>query len=841
MSNFSKDSILNLEKNHSETFQLSSNTKKLISKILNEEMNLNFKKFITPYQVDIKNKKYFKEYLSEISLELISYSYKKKGISKYIFSKYYKLSGMICIRLFSVFNENNDNNEFLSAENFIENMLNLFTGDFDYLSKLIFKLFDFKNDGNITYEEVCIILSYIPIRHSNYDNKKFKFEQDEFIDRIQTQKEIALALKVLFSSKKNILTYNEFVNIIKDKSSDIFIFLLLYLFEKKPFSKEIIELYKEESTSEEEEESDDDNNDNKEDIFIKPPMINEDKTMTPQIVNKSVIYNNKNTPLNGPIYIYKSNIHKGSDENNSNKKNNNNNILFHSKSEKQLIKSVNENDEKNTENIYRKISYQKENKLFPVKRKSKIIKKNQSFHFKSKWDLKHFSLSGVNNISDSEDSEISIESEKEKEQEINSDKDEEMSDNSGLNQELNLNNDNKKNLKEGYFYKLSSNGKIKKIIIKLINNHLFYYKTCDCHCGVDCLVRAFIKESYPREINGKYYYCFLLIFRKKEKEFFFDKEEEYLSWLKLLKKILHCEDINDLYDIQNKIGEGRFALVYKGIHKPSKRTVAIKILEKKNLNIQEINMIHNEIEILKICQHPNILKLYDIIENHEKIYIITEKIEGPDLFTYLENKNFDIDEIESNKIIKRLASALLYLNIFCIVHRDIKPENIILTTNEPNYDIKLIDFGLGIILGPQETSIQPFGTVSYVAPEVLSGKEYNKSVDIWTIGILSYLLLVGRLPFDNPDDNENEIARQTINEPAPFIENKWNIISNEAKDFVSKCLEKDPKNRMDINEVINHKWLKKYITEEQKNKENKLERLSSFEILKILSQKDVKD
>ena len=252
-------------------------------------------------------------------------------------------------------------------------------------------------------------------------------------------------------------------------------------------------------------------------------------------------------------------------------------------------------------------------------------------------------------------------------------------------------------------------------------------------------------------------------------------------------------------------------------------------------------MIHNEIEILKICQHPNILKLYDIIENHEKIYIITEKIEGPDLFTYLENKNFDIDEIESNKIIKRLASALLYLNIFCIVHRDIKPENIILTTNEPNYDIKLIDFGLGIILGPQETSIQPFGTVSYVAPEVLSGKEYNKSVDIWTIGILSYLLLVGRLPFDNPDDNENEIARQTINEPAPFIENKWNIISNEAKDFVSKCLEKDPKNRMDINEVINHKWLKKYITDEQKNKENKLERLSSFEILKILSQKDIKD
>ena len=248
-----------------------------------------------------------------------------------------------------------------------------------------------------------------------------------------------------------------------------------------------------------------------------------------------------------------------------------------------------------------------------------------------------------------------------------------------------------------------------------------------------------------------------------------------------------------------------------------------------------MDMIQNEIEILKICQHPNILKLYDVIENHEKLYIITELIEGPELYSYLEKENFDIDEITVNKIIKKLTSALFYLNIFGIVHRDIKPENILLSNNSLNFNIKLIDFGLGIILGPNEKSEQPFGTVSYVSPEVLSGDKYDKSVDIWCIGILSYFMLSGKLPYDDPDDNENEIARQTINEPVPFIEDKWNIISDEAKDFVKRCLEKDPKKRINIKEILKHKWLKKYLPEEQKNKELKFERLSSSEILRIIT------
>ena len=855
MSTYEDNFNLNIQKNKSDTFELSKNTKKIIHKIINEEMKLNFTKFISSYQININDKKYFEEYLSEIYEELISYSHKKKGISKYIFIKYFNLPGMISRRLFAVFNNNNDE-EYLNSENFIGHMKNLFTENTEYLFKLIFNLFDFDNDGIITYEDVSLILSYIPIRHNKYYKNKFKFEQDQFVDRIQTQEEIAFALKILFSSKNSII-YNDFIDIIKNQNSDIFIFLLLFILERKPYTKDIIEIYKEENISEEEEESDnEDNLNNQKDIYIKSPNLNEEKFKTPQTLKKTLITNQKKTPLNNPIVVYKENINnnytlnRGLEQKNLKKKNNlhqsksneNINFLNEKNRKKNNITIISKNHE-----IFTKIKFFKLNlhdKIFSMKRKSKNFNKhkksnNTSFNISSYLKLKCFKLDENNNINNDEASNnsrksfvSSVSDSRKSSFSSVSDKNEVTSSEIHKDSKLSEN----KDIKEGHFYKLSSNGKIKKYFVKLINNHLFYFKNEDSgHCGMDCLIRAFIKESYPREIDGIYYYCFILLLKKKEKEFYLDNEEEYNFWLKTFKNILHCEDINDFYDIQNKIGEGRFAHVYRGIHKPSQRIVAIKILEKENLSSQEMNMIQNEIEILKICQHPNILKLYDVIENHEKFYIITELIDHPDLFTYLENENFDISEIQANKIIRKLASALYYLNIFGIVHRDIKPENILLSNKNQDLNIKLIDFGLGIILGPYEKSEQPFGTVSYCAPEVLSGKKYDKSVDIWCLGVLSYLFLVGKLPFDDPDDNENEIARQTINDPPPFIEDKWNNISNEAKDFVNKCLEKDPNNRIKINEILKHKWLKKYISDEQKDKVNKLERLSSFEILKILS------
>lgn len=104
-----------------------------------------------------------------------------------------------------------------------------------------------------------------------------------------------------------------------------------------------------------------------------------------------------------------------------------------------------------------------------------------------------------------------------------------------------------------------------------------------------------------------------------------------------------------------------------------------------------------------------------------------------------------------------MATALYYLHSFGVAHRDLKPENILMTTNEDDAELKIVDFGLSKIIGPNESSMDPFGTLSYVAPEVLLHKPYGKEVDLWSLGVITYLMLCRVLPFD--DDEEKEIAR----------------------------------------------------------------------------------
>ena len=136
-----------------------------------------------------------------------------------------------------------------------------------------------------------------------------------------------------------------------------------------------------------------------------------------------------------------------------------------------------------------------------------------------------------------------------------------------------------------------------------------------------------------------------------------------------------------------------------------------------------------------------------------------------------------------------------------------------MTDNSSNADIRLVDFGLGKIIGPGEMCTDPFGTFSYVAPEVLKEKPYSFKVDLFAIGIIAYLLVAGFLPFDH-ETSEKEIARQTVYEPTPFPISIWKNISNEARMFVDNLLQKNPEKRMGIKEVLQHKWLQKFNAKE---------------------------
>ena len=157
----------------------------------------------------------------------------------------------------------------------------------------------------------------------------------------------------------------------------------------------------------------------------------------------------------------------------------------------------------------------------------------------------------------------------------------------------------------------------------------------------------------------------------------------------------------------------------------------------------------------------------------------------------------------------KLCKAVHYVHSYGIAHRDIKPENVLLTSEDENADIRLLDFGLSKIVGPNQKSTEPYGTLTYCAPEIILDKPYLKTVDSWSLGVMTYLMLSGSLPFSGKD--EHEIAKNVVYSKVNFEKKPiWSEISNEAKDFVTKLLDKDLKTRIEMKTALEHPWFKKY-------------------------------
>lgn len=393
---------------------------------------------------------------------------------------------------------------------------------------------------------------------------------------------------------------------------------------------------------------------------------------------------------------------------------------------------------------------------------------------------------------------------------------------------------------EGYLFKITNTRKLKRLWFKLLHKDLYCklrlylfkhisfildYKNSEetIHKGMHNISGVFVNEENTVLYDTLRLYCFSVIYPKKSRFYYTDSEEEYKQWIDALRKATGYKNLTEIYDIGEKLGNGKFGLVRLGIHKETGRKVAVKIMNKTQMNELDLDLVKTEIEILKICQHPNIIRLYDIFENINYIYIIMEYCAGGDLFSYIENRGFRLPELRTAQIIHKLCAAVYYLHSYGIAHRDLKPENILMTDNTDTADIKLVDFGLSKIIGPNEYCNEPFGTLSYVAPEVLLEKPYTKAVDMWSIGVITYLLLSGSLPFDH-QTSDKEIARQTIYDPVRFPFQIWRKNSLEARAFIESkypinkpyyfyyldLLQKDPARRMTITQVLEHSWFQKY-------------------------------
>ena len=181
---------------------------------------------------------------------------------------------------------------------------------------------------------------------------------------------------------------------------------------------------------------------------------------------------------------------------------------------------------------------------------------------------------------------------------------------------------------------------------------------------------------------------------------------------------------------------------------------------------------------------------------------------GGNIQDYIHKMDYKLTEKQAGKIIYSVAQGIKYMNSFGVIHRDIKPENVMLSDDSENAAIKIIDFGLTKTLAPNEKLSDGIGTMTYVAPEVISRKPYNKEIDIWSLGVILYQLLSGILPFDDLANDEEAVAKKVVFLDHEFPDEKFKSRSKEAIKLIDACLEKKPEKRITIDEFLKNDWLK---------------------------------
>jgi len=268
------------------------------------------------------------------------------------------------------------------------------------------------------------------------------------------------------------------------------------------------------------------------------------------------------------------------------------------------------------------------------------------------------------------------------------------------------------------------------------------------------------------------------------------------------------------YDIQALIGKGSFSKVLRASHRATGQKYAIKMIEK--LSHESKESCDKELRVLRRTRHQNIIQLIEIYEGTDKIYLVLELATGGELFDRIlrtDGKSFD--ETEAVRSIKQILEGLRYLHNIGIAHRDLKPENILYSHSGPDARLLISDFGLAGCRrdgGGNFTMKTACGTAEYVAPEVLLRTPYTVAVDLWAVGVITYILISGQMPFD--DQNKMILYKKILKANYDLDGETWQNASTQCKSFIQSLLILESEKRMTANCALSHAW----ITEQRSNR-----------------------
>mmetsp|Transcript_22100 Transcript_22100/g.37902 ORF Transcript_22100/g.37902 Transcript_22100/m.37902 type:complete len:398 (-) Transcript_22100:164-1357(-) len=300
------------------------------------------------------------------------------------------------------------------------------------------------------------------------------------------------------------------------------------------------------------------------------------------------------------------------------------------------------------------------------------------------------------------------------------------------------------------------------------------------------------------------------------------------------------------YHVDRRVlGTGHNGSVRECIDRFTGQRCAIKTIRKRSPAVKP-GSLEREIMLLQEMNHPSIVGLIDVFEDDEYVHIITDLCEGGELFDKIVEKTANahgdnvsapcFPEEEAAKILHQILSAVKYMHQCGIVHRDIKPENILFETTAEDSPIKIIDFGLARRYSEGDSLMTSMvGTPYYIAPEILRRK-YNKSCDLWSVGVIAYILLCGYPPFNGA--NNRAVYEAVLRGRYIFPTEEWSHVSREARDFVRNLLQIDARKRMTVDQALNHPWMRKNVDADAVMSEEDREDTSSIEVVFHGSKRD---